>query len=743
MRAQSKFLSAKPFPASSSSLSFPARLLLPSYAATLFFSAGLLFFVQPMVAKMVLPRLGGSPAVWNTAMCFFQAALLCGYLYAHLLATRFGRRAQALIHGAVLLAVAAFLPLDLSTATPQADGIPVLWLIGKLAITVGPPFFALSATAPLLQRWFSRTDHPSAADPYFLYAASNAGSLIALLAYPLLVEPNLPLPLQSRAWAIGLAFVVAGIGVCWLGAQAHPGVKRETELAGAPSTLVDRLRWVAYAFVPSALLLAVTAHITTDLASAPLFWVIPLALYLLTFILTFTSRPPLPHGALLKAQLWLIIPLVVVSAALQSIWLLVLHLALFFVTAMVCHGELARRRPPTANLTEFYLYVSLGGVLGGVFDALIAPTIFSDIWEYPLLLAVSCLVRPAPVENGPRSRWGDVAFPLVLLGGLLVLLHAGAIPAPIFVGALALAAVALLYFSERRVRFALGVGACLLVEQMAMAGQTLETARSFFGVYRVRLAEEGAIHVLQHGTTIHGAESMIPGEETIPLGYYSPVGPFGRFFAAIADRGVKQVGVIGLGSGALACYAQPGQVWTFHEIDPLVEKIARDPRYFHFLDRCGNNASVVLGDARLTLQDVPDGHYDTIVIDAFSSDSIPVHLLTREALALYRRKLSPDGVILFHVSNRYLDLAPVIAALADDAGSPTRHLLYLPPDPNAIRHLATEVIAVGQPGHSIGFLTEAEGWKPLAQPPASALWTDTRSDIVSRIKWRAREPATN
>jgi hypothetical protein len=724
------------------SAAFPARLLLPSYAATLFFSAGLLFLVQPMVTKMVLPRLGGSPAVWNTSMCFFQAMLLGGYLYAHLLATRFGRRAQALIHAAVLLAAAAFLPLDLTQAPPPAGSIPVLWLIGRLAVSVGPPFFAISATAPLLQRWFSRTDHPAAADPYFLYAASNAGSLIALLSYPLLVEPNLPLPAQSRAWSLGLALVAAGIGICWLGYRSHAAPEAVFAAPAASPAWGVRLRWVAFAFVPSALLLAVTAHITTDLASAPLFWVIPLALYLLTFIFAFASRPPLPHALMLRMQPFLIIPLVVVSAMLHSIWLLALHLALFFVTAMVCHGELARRRPPAANLTEFYLCVSLGGVLGGIFDALIAPVIFPDIWEYPLLLALSCLVRPVPAASGAGARWADFGLPAALFVGLDALIFAGNLPAWVLVATLTLGAVALLQFSERRWRFALGVAACLVVEQVAASGNTLATARSFFGVNRVRLVEDGTLRVFQHGTTVHGAEYVDPGRETVPLGYYNREGPFGRFFAALAGRPVKNVGIVGLGAGDLACYAKPGQIWTFHEIDPAVERIARDPRYFHFLERCGNDPKVILGDARLTLHDVPDGHYDVLVIDAFSSDSIPLHLLTREALALYRSKLAPDGVLLFHISNRYLDLAPVLAALAEDARMPARHLIDLAPPPSSAARLSAEVVALGQPGHSLDFLPESAGWRQMTAAPRAALWTDARSDIVSRIKWRGALPVT-
>lgn len=732
MRAQAKNFSFAP-------LSFSPRLLLPSYAATLFFSAGLLFLVQPMVTKMVLPRLGGSPAVWNTSMCFFQAVLLAGYVYAHLLSTRVERRAQALIHAAVLLAAAAFLPLDLTADTPPADGIPVLWLIGRLTISVGPPFFALSATAPLLQRWFSRTDHPAAADPYFLYAASNAGSLLALLSYPLLVEPTLPLHAQSRVWSVGLALVAAGIAVCWLGYRDRPGAEAAAEVQPVSPPWAERARWVALAFVPSALLLAVTAHITTDLAAAPLFWVIPLALYLLTFIFAFASRPLLPHGLMLKLQPLLIIPVVVISVVLHSIWLLALHLALFFVTAMICHGELARRRPPAANLTEFYLCVSLGGVLGGIFDALIAPAVFPDIWEYPLLLALSCLARPAVRGNRTRSLVADIALPVLLFAVLYGLFFGGDLPAWALAIALPASAIALLKFSDRRLRFTLGVAACILVEQLAASGHTLATARSFFGVYRVRLVEDGSIRALQHGTTVHGAEYVDAARETIPLSYYNPAGPFGRFFAALAGRDVKRVGVVGLGSGALACYAKPGQTWTFHEIDPEIERIARDPRWFHFLERCGQGPHVVLGDARLTLANVPDGQYDVLVIDAFSSDSIPVHLLTREAMALYRRKLVPNGVILFHISNRYLDLTPVLAALASDASMPARDLVDLSPVQSVAR-LSAEVVALGQPGTSLDFLTEAEGWREMPAP--AALWTDERSDIVSRIKWRGAGSTT-
>jgi hypothetical protein len=717
------------------------RALLPIYAATLFLSAWMLFLVQPMVAKMVLPRLGGSSSVWNTAMCFFQAMLLLGYLYAHLL-TRLGRHAHGAIHGLVLLGAACFLPLDLSQATPPPEAIPVLWLIGQLAVTVGPPFFALSATAPLLQHWFSRTAHRAATDPYFLYAAGNAGSLLALVVYPLLVEPSLPLAAQSQGWAVGLILVGGGIALCWLACRDGGAAPRRAVPVARPGR-GERLRWVGLAFVPSALLLAVTAYITTDLASAPLLWVIPLALYLLTFIFTFASRPPLSHALMLRAQPFLIITAAVAPPASHSIWLMLLVLAMFFVTGMVCHGELARRRPPAASLTDFYLHVSLGGVLGGIFGALLAPALFPAIWEYPLLLAAACLARPASPADGRWARWGDVALPLLLFLFLVALAAAGGIanrdvapPLPIRLAAAAVPAFVLLNFSARRLRFALGVGACLLALQLAGIGDTLLTTRSFFGVYRVWLAEGGALRVLQHGNTVHGVASTRPGEDRTPLAYYSREGPFGRFFAAMAHRPIRRVGVIGLGTGELACYATPGQYWTFHEIDPLIEHIARDERFFSFLAHCGNDPGVILGDARLTLQDVSDGAYDAIILDAFSSDSIPLHLLTRESLALYRRKLAPDGVMLFHISNQYLDLVPVVAALAQDIGAPAKWLEDMHPGPVRFERLSTQVVAIGQPGGSLDDLPAADGWRDLPPPPASALWTDARSAIVSRIIWR-------
>jgi SAM-dependent methyltransferase len=728
----------------------PALILLLSYMATLLLSAALLFLVQPMISKMALPQLGGSPSVWNTCLFFFQAVLLLGYAYSHGLTRWVGRRGQVVIHLALLAIVALFLPLSFGGDAPPIAVPPVLWLLGRLALTVGLPFFAISATAPLLQSWFSRFDHPAARDPYFLYAASNVGSLLALLSYPLLVEPALPLALQSRLWSVGFAALAVAMMLCAIvyllrGAERGPAAAAPASAAmhaASTATGWQRLRWVALAFVPSSLLLGVTAHITTDIGSAPLFWVVPLALYLLTFALAFAARPPLRHEWMVRLQPLLVIPLVVaISSVLLPIFVtMAFNLAAFFVIAMVCHGELARSRPEVSRLTEFYLLVSLGGVLGGLFNTLIAPLLFPDVWEYPLLLALSCLARPALSEGGRDARWKDVAYPALFFLVLLLAFHFRLVPMSTRItglGALAfvLPGLVLLNFSARPLRFALGLAAWMLVPGLLSLQSSLLTARSFFGVYRVSVDEKEGITVLTHGTTIHGAESRRPGEETFELSYYSKEGAYGRFFQATAGRRIERVAVLGLGAGALACYSRPGQSWAFYEIDPLVERIARDERFFHYLSRCGNHPRVVLGDARLMLGDAVDGGYDLLVLDVFSSDNVPMHLLTREALALYFRKLAPDGILILHVSNRYLDLAPVVTALAADAGAPLRHMLYRPP-PDAIplRHMGTELLVMGKPGADLSFLTADAGWDIPPPAPATALWTDQRSDILRSIR---------
>jgi hypothetical protein len=721
---------------------------LPAFAATLLLSAGLMFLIEPMVAKMVLPRLGGAPAVWSTCLVFFQAVLLLGYAYAHAL-TRLSRPAQIIVHVGLLLPLAALaLPLDLGAWAPPPDDSPMLWLLIRLSLVAGLPAFAIAATAPLLQSWFAALDHEAADDPYFLYAASNAGSMLALLAYPLLVEPALALDRQALLWSFGFGVLAFGVMLCaaLTAGGGRNGVIMAPEKV-TPATLRARLTWTALAFVPSSLLVGVTTHITTDIAAAPLLWVIPLALYLLTFILVFARRPPFCHATMVRVLPLVLIPLVIIAAPGSSLLLplplvLALNLGCFFAIGMVCHGELARLRPAATGLTDFYLFLSIGGVLGGAFNALLAPLIFPGVWEYPLALIAACLVKPTTPDDARRDLALDIILPFALLALVLLVRRVlftgvgedGGLPLLVALPSYVLPGLALMAFSTRRWRFTLGIAAFLVAPAAAEWGETIATYRSFFGVYRVSATDGGRARVLMHGTTLHGAESFLPGEENLPLTYYTHEGPFGQIFAAITPGSVRHVAVVGLGTGALACYAQPGQDWTFFEIDPLVERIARDPRYFQFLANCGNHPRIVLGDARLKIASEVDGTYDVLILDAFSSDSIPMHLLTREALALYLRKLAPDGLLLFHISSRTLNLLPVIGALAKDAGVPARMIYDRPPPGTpSWRRSAARVVALAGSGEFSSFVPGSS--TELQRFGAQSLWTDQRSDLLGAIRF--------
>lgn len=721
------------------------------YTATIFLSATLLFAVQPMFAKMVLPLLGGSPSVWNTAMVFFQAALLAGYGYVHLTTRRFGVLRQSLYHMAVLILAFAFLPIAVASGwTPEPGDPPGPWLIGLLVVSIGLPFFAVSATGPMLQLWFANTGHRRAADPYFLYAASNLGSITALLAYPTLIEPSLPVAAQNWLWSTGFAALALLIGLCALsmvwGASAPAPVAAAAHAPGAAAPAVgwaQRLRWLALAFAPSALLLGVTAHLTTDVAAVPFLWVVPLALYLLTFVLVFARRPPLRHETALTLQVAILIPLVLTFAWRLPIWPdFVLHLGGFFFTALVCHGELARRRPGLNHLTEFYFWMSLGGVLGGIFTAILAPALFDAVVEYPLLMIAALLLRPRLDDRGALDRRRDR---LLYLGLLLLVAGEAAvwreIAAPQVTSlALALfcapAVFVMLIAQTRPLRFAGAAAVSLIASWSAVdAEKTLYSARSFFGVHRITLSDDGRLKVLVNGTTAHGAQYRDPAMWREPLSYYHRGGPVGEVFAGLrGTRAPDRVGVVGLGAGTIACYRRPEADWTFYEIDPAIVQIARDEGLFSYLRACAPEADVVLGDARLSLQQAPGGAFDVLVIDAFSSDGIPVHLMTREALALYADKLAPGGLILFHVSNRALDLAPVVGDLVADAGLVARLSRGGAPDPRG-RHYGhpAEWIAIARKADALGFL--GPDWEPLAGRPGRRPWTDDFSNVFGAIRW--------
>ncbi len=735
-----------------------------------FLGAALLFTVQPLVAKMLLPILGGSPSVWNTCMVFFQAALLAGYLYAHLV-RRLRPALQVALHAALLLVAALSLPIALAgRAGPPAASSPVPWVLVTLGWMCGAPFAVLAATSPLLQRWYAATREEGASDPYFLYAASNLGSFAGLVAYPLVLERLLPLEgglSQSTTWAatFGLfapLIVAAGAAAARTAARGAPPPPPEHR-AGASRLL----RWGALAFVPSSLLLGVTQYITTDIASVPLLWIVPLALYLLTFVAAF--RRAGPPG--LAVPGWILAAAVLTSAALalpgiDAPWPVeaAVHLTLFGSAALLCHARLARARPDPSQLTSFYLAVAAGGAAGGVFNALAAPLLFRDVFEYPLMVAVACLAR-APKSLDARTRRSaalDIGLAAALLattwGGRVLADRAGLEGAAASTVSAAIPLALAAFMSTRRTRFAVAALVVLLVPWAQVRDRGLvHRERSFFGVSRVGLYAGGEIpigddgglsslpipfHVLIHGSTRHGSQALVASLRGNPTTYYARSGPIGQVFEAYAGRPIlEEIAVVGLGAGTLAAYGAEGRRMTFFEIDPVVERIAADPAYFTYLRDCPGPARVVLGDGRLSLSREADGRYGLIVLDAFSSDAIPVHLLTREAVAMYVRKLRPGGLVAFHVTNGYLDLPQVVAAVASDLGLAAR-VEYDDRVDRRDRALGKDrsVWAVcARTAADLGPLAADARWLPLtgpgaSAPRASALWTDRFSNLVALLR---------
>jgi SAM-dependent methyltransferase len=733
------------------------------FALTLFLSGALLFLVQPMFARLVLPLAGGAPAVWNTVMVCYQLLLLGGYLYAHVTSQWLSWSRQLSLHCLLVVLALVMLPIALPAGSvPPAGGDPALWVMTVLLSSAGLPFFVVATTSPLVQVWLARSGASHAANPYVLYAASNAGSLLALLAFPLLVEPALSRQAQGWLWAAlygALALLVATCGVVARRAAplapAHHSV--DDAAVGERITPGRRAWWVLLAFVPSSLLLSVTLHLSTDIAPVPLLWVVPLALYLLTFIAAFTRRGRLLRRVAIRALPLAIVPVMVAVLADQSkpIALIVaLHLVSFTIIALAGHAALAKDAPPARDLTEFYLWLAVGGALGGVFNALLAPRLFASIAEYPLVLALAAFViRSDPDDPEPRAtqrstaswltpeRMTDVVAPLSLVPLILICdvvtrkfgMDSATARRVVALGAPAMICYAL---AGRRVRFGLGVAALLAGSTVFERNRQLLVAeRSFFGVSRVYVTGGGDYHALVHGSISHGAQSTDPARRREPLSYYTRSGPVGELVIPRQRAGVvRSVGVVGLGSGSLACYRQPGETWTFFEIDAAVVRIARDPRYFTFLRDCAPTAAIVLGDARLSLDAVPDRTYDLLLLDAYSADAIPVHLLTREALALYRRKLAPGGVIALHISNLYFNLAPVVAALAADAGMVMRlrDEVTLSAAESARGKSTSDWVVLAEREADLGTLLALPRWERVV--PAATVWTDDFSSALSAMR---------
>ncbi|HEX5831103.1 MAG TPA: fused MFS/spermidine synthase [Gemmatimonadaceae bacterium] len=730
------------------------RLPLLLFTATIFTNALLLFVVQPMFSKLVLPYLGGTPAVWNTCLLFFQAVLLGGYAYAYLATRVLPARVQPAVHvGLLLLSLLALpigIPPDLQAVV---DASPVSWLLGLLTVSLGLPFFALSTGAPLLQQWFARTGHADADNPYFLYAASNLGSFVALLGYPFLVEPMLRLSQQTRWWSVAYAGLVLLVAWCAVlatrGARARPvAAAAHAATAEAAPSWRRRLRWVLLALVPSSLLVGLTTHLTTDVAAAPLLWVVPLALYLLTYVLAFARRPPIPHAFALRAQAVLLVPLLLAIGfgGDGSPWgLAPLHLLGFFFSALVLHGELARTRPAVSHLTEFYLWIALGGVLGSLVNVLVAPALFDRVLEYPIMLVAACALRPrlAPSldeREEQEQRVMDIVLPFALAGLLLIAAGAADTERPLLrYGFVAVVTLGVFVFRARPLRFTLAAAALVIAPMLVAGGREgvlLVRERSFFGVYEVR--RNVSYHVLTHGTTMHGAQSRLAAYRREPLTYYHRAGPLGQLFAVVGRPGVpRRTAVVGLGTGTTACYAKRGDAWTFYEIDPLVRRMALDTALFSYVHDCAPRARIVLGDARLELARAPDRSFDLIILDAFSSDAIPAHLLTREALAIYLRKLDEGGAIAFHISNRYLDLEPVLADLARDAGVAGvvgGDLNFTPAMRNRLLSRSYWVVLAPRAVDLRG-LAHLPNWMPLPPAGGRRMWTDDYSNVLDAFRW--------
>lgn len=795
--------------------------MVPLFTAAIFVAAFLLFLIQPLAARLVLPHLGGSPAVWTGTMMFFQIVLLAGYAYAHAI-SRLRPAIQRVIHAVVLASCIPFLPLALAPWWSPGGSVPVVALLVALAACVGVPFFAISSAGPLIQFWFSRTSHTRAHDPYFLYAASNAGSLLGLLAYPLVVEPALGLREQGWAWAAGYAVFVllaAGcVGFVWHSARTKPAEPSRRSARSAPPpptsaslsaagspliTWTQRLTWIALAAAVSSLSLGATQFITTDIAAVPLLWVLPLAIYLITFIVAFSRFAALGERV---GRLLLPIAAVAVTATIMLrivhpfVLLATLHLLALAVAGLACHGRLSGLRPHAARLTEYYLLVSIGGALGGVFNALVAPTIFSVVLEYPIALAACCgllAIRPAsaarraasgtplgrmlsrfaPTKIGlpgasPRAaaapstepRSTPLLRPVLIVTACVLALAGYMLLAEAVIGhykvrdllLIRLAtvwvpcAIALATFARPLILAGLIV---LLAGQATMFPITISEVphrieyieRSFFGVHMIVMRpplETGPdtppvppLRMLRHGTTVHGQQWFDQARRFEPLSYYSRPGPVGDAFTRMDPR-LSAVAVIGLGAGTVAAYGRASLEFDFFEIDRTVARLASNPSVFTYLSDSASHTRIIIGDGRLRLADQPTGRYDLIILDAFSSDAIPVHLLTLEAMEVYRSHLAPGGALLVHVSNRHFDLLPPLrraAAALGLAGAHRYHQLEMT-DQIITGYQTSSWVLLTPDNELAAALVAHDGWRPLGPTDGRPAWTDDHANVLESLR---------
>lgn len=721
------------------------------FFATIITGSFLLFLVQPMVARLALPLVGGAPSVWNSAMLTYQTLLLGGYGYAMWLSNKPLKR-QAMIHIALLLLAVLTLPITLREWVPARQGLEVLSIPLLLLVSIGPVFGLVSAQAPLMQRWY--VADPEAGEPWWLYSISNFGSFAGLLAYPLLVEPLASTRAQVWAWSIGFCVLIALVCLAaWTrrdAAAASPAHAATTVQDQAPVARGQIALWLVLSAVPSGLMLSTTTHLTTDIVAMPLLWVIPLALYLLSFIVAFANRQTSAKLIVFATPVLMLVSARVMMSSKQqsSIFLLLLTLILLFAICTALHSRLYSLRPHFSALTKFYFVMSLGGALGGAFTALVAPLVFSWTWEHPLLLLAAALLVPLPVMVDWPARFGLTpgkagvqacilaAIGLLLCVWLFSVAFAGTKPA---VEAALIAIIMLIGVGCLAWRALFVVLLCGLVlaqggvETIASLAHS-DARRSYFGIYRIQDDPDTRSRAMMHGTTVHGVQSLDPDQRRTPLSYYGANSGAGLVLAkagAMFGQNAR-IGVVGLGGGTLACYSRPGQVWTFFEIDPVVWDYSRDGT-FTFLRDCTPDAKVIIGDARLELEKLPKAGFDVLAVDAFSSDSIPLHLLTDEAIGIYTGALADKGVLLIHISNRFMRLEPAIAALAKKRGLSALQLVDRPAKGSLTR--ASQWVVLARDPGTLDKLRGDERWHPLMQsqgPP----WTDDHASILPYILWK-------
>jgi spermidine synthase len=729
------------------------------YSATLLLSAALLFSVQPMFSKMVLPLLGGTPQVWNTCMLFFQVMLLGGYAYAHGTTRYLPVRLQAILHLILLGVFTVVLPIMIpADSVPPPGEDPVMWQLGLMLMTVGGPFFVLAGSAPMLQRWFGESGDKDSGNPYFLYGASNLGSMTSLLAYPVIIEPLLPLSGQSHVWMLGYFVLIGFTALSAIMVWKNAPTKVKAVEAGpdpSPITWKQRRLWLMLSFIPSSLMLGVTTFITMDIAAVPMLWILPLALYVGTFIIVFARKPLIDLKTCMTLQGVMLIILVAQKIALPMIdpmFLIGIHMATFFFSALTCHLQLAQSRPSVRHLTEFYLLMSLGGAIGGFFNAIIAPQYFIVPLEYVFALVLACLARftldPSKsyhsavglVKAEIKSKGMDAVSNLpFLLGSLVVFITVFVFTYPsqfiLFAGT-AIIALSLSYIMDRRWLFGFLIGVIFVFFPLGYQWgksayrDVIHRDRNFFGIVRVAHTDVGE-RIFLHGTTNHGTQALDEKFRLQPMSYYSFNSPIRDVFEVLDGRPSPQkIGILGLGIGVTACFSKEGRSIDYFEIDKLVQDIAEDTKYFTFLSDCGTPYEIKLGDGRLLIAKEPDDKYDLIVTDAFTSDNIPIHLLTVEALKMYLDKIKDDGIVLVHISNRFLDLEPVLYEASKEIGVPALVGMTEQEDIEGteIKAYASHWVLFTKNPDTTEKLT-AMGWTPARSRAGVSVWTDQYSNI--------------